>query len=314
MSTTVTSPNTTNVGNGQTIAANSFIPSKWEAALQYNYEEYTALPLITMPPDGIDRKTNQLIYNFMNDVNVTTGKLSTFNGTIPVQQASTTPVTLPIDDFAAWAVSVSMQDLIQGSADLIQGSTVQSARNISNSVDKIVYQDIINSAGITLPTQVVNEANAYNTLVNMATRLNWGNVPDWGRYFVIDPDFLGMLAQDPRFTSDPNVLANGIVEGQRIAGCEIICTTQMNYTPASGTGDTATLAQGQCFLIQKQGYAYGQQYVDTVMTAITLGSFLRGIQGMMIYGYGPLRKNNIVAANVQYQTELPDNIQEVLEE
>jgi hypothetical protein len=40
----------------------------------------------------------------------------------------------------------------------------------------------------------------------MVKPLNWAKVPKWGRYIVIDPDYLAMLAQDPRFTSSPEVL------------------------------------------------------------------------------------------------------------
>jgi len=304
---------TTTTSAGTQITANGFIPTKWEAGLQYNYAEKTALPLITWEPDDIDTHTNQLVYNFMNPVKVTSGKLSTFGGTIPVQQASTKPVTIPIDDFSAWAVSVTTQQLVQGSADLIQGSTVQSAMDIATEVDTIVYQNIISSAGTTLPKQTVSLVNAYDTLVNMVTPLNWANVPKWGRYIVIDPTYLGMLSKDPRFTNDPHVLENGVVEGQKIAGAEIICTTSMNYTPADTTSSPATNAQGQAFVIQRQGYGFGQQFVDTEMVGATLGSFLRGVQGMMIYGYGVLRPNNIVACNVEYQNIDYTDVQEVVE-
>jgi hypothetical protein len=87
----------------------------------------------------------------------------------------------------------------------------------------------------------------------------------------------------------------------------------MNYTPADTTSETPTLAQGQAFVIQKQGYAFGQQFVDTEVVGATLGSFLRGVQGMMIYGFGVLRPMNIVSCDVQYKTLNLDDVQEVVE-
>lgn len=317
MSTTVTNATGTAVAGttGNSIIANSFLPTKWETALQFNYVDRTALPLITFEPDEIDTRVNQLIYNFVNKVNVTSGTLDTFDGTVGVQSGSTSPVTIKINNYNAWSVNVSVLDEVQGSADLLQANVYQAGLDSAEATDKVVYADIISSAGTSLPSTTITIENAYNTLVNMCTTLDWGNVPKWGRYFVIDPAYLSLLVQDPRFNSNPRILENGMIDGERINGCEIVVTTEMAHTSATGTGDSATLATGQCFLIQKQGYAFGQQFTETQYCPPSAGNFNNTVQGLMIYGFGVLRPGNIVAyPTISYDTSLPTDVEGVVME
>lgn len=288
------------------IQASTFQPTIWSGALLHNYYEISALPLITKKAPKI--VGNQLVYNLASPISVNLTTTGVTDGTIDLQSIDTTALKIDMDQVAQWGFQIQNLTEVQTNLDLISGEMYEAAMGNDQAISQQVYQDIFKSAGINLGTVTINTINAYDTLVNMAMELNKAKVPKFGRYFVIDNDFLGMLAKDYRFTADPNVLANGIVEGRKIAGCEIVVTTELNYTPAT-TGTNPTNATGQAFLIQKDGYGWGMQFDEIQYIDKTLGKMVKAVQGQSLYGFGVLRPNNIIACTTSYSNAAPEEVE-----
>lgn len=119
---------------------------------------------------------------------------------------------------------------------------------------------------------------------------------------MIDPQYLGMLSKDPRFTWKPNVLEKGIVEGEQIGGMSIIVSTEL---PALKKGGTNGI-----FAIQKDGYGFGMQFDKTQHFPKLENSWNEAVRGRALYGMGVLRPNNIVSAAVTYNTSIQPNVVE----
>lgn len=291
----------TPVTTGSTTGTSNFKPTIWEAAILHNYGEMSAIPLITKRAPKING--DKLVYNMASPVQITQGKTTDSNANlVNWQQVTPKPITLDMDNYAQWGVTFSDIDLYQTNLDLLNAETIEASMGMDEAISTTVYQDIYNSAGLSLGSITVSAMNAYDYIVDLGTQLDLKSVPKFGRYVLIDPVYLGMLSKDPRFTWKPKVLSKGIVEGEQIAGMTIIVS---NYLPTKVKGGTNGI-----FAIQKDGYGFGMQFDKTQHFSQLENSWNEAVRGRALYGCGVLRKNNIVNAQVTYNTEIQPNVVE----
>lgn len=287
----------------------SFEKTVWIGQMLHNYYELSFLGLITKKAPKI--KGNQLIYNLAQPINSQSMTTKDFKGKFnPQNNISPSAISILMDEMEVWGFELDSIMEIQSSYNLLNAETYEAAQGVNTNISINVLKRIFASAGNTLGNVTINIATAYDNIVDMVTQLNWAKVPKYGRYIIVDPDYLGMLAKDPRFTSNPNVLDNGIVEGQKIAGAQVICTTFLERTPKTAS----TNAVGQAILIQNSAYAFGLQAEVLQECAPSLGNFNRGLQGYVLYGDGVLRPEGIVTATCNYEVGIPEGMQGVIEE
>lgn len=136
------------------------------------------------------------------------------------------------------------------------------------------------------------ELSAYATIVNLAMILNKANVPSAGRFVIVPPDFLGLLAQDARFTSSPDVRANGIVEGQTIAGMQVYMSNNVPNT-------TSTLYKVMAGSSQAIAFATA---LKTIETKRHDKFFADNVRGLQVYGAKLLNTKALAVATVNYGT------------
>lgn len=95
---------------------------------------------------------------------------------------------------------------------------------------------------------------------------------------MINADVLGLLSKDDRFTSNPNVLENGVVEGQKINGMQVVVSEEIPNV----TGKLKIMA------LHKSAVGFAKQIEKT--EAIRLeSSFSDGVRGLFVYGAEVLR-------------------------
>lgn len=284
-----------------TIGSPNFIPTYWEAALLHNYYEVSAVGLITKKAPVI--RGDKLVYNIASPIQINqTTTADPNNANVLYQTVKPTPITLTMNQIAQWGFSFDDITLFQTNLDLLNGEMYEAAMGMDEKISTAVYADIYKSAGQTLGSIEVSALNAYDYIVDLGTQLDLKNIPKWGRYVLIDPIYLGMLSKDPRFTWKPKVLAQGIVEGEEIGGMTIIVS---NYLPKFTKGGTNGI-----FAIQNQAYGFGMQFDKTQHFSKLEDSWDQAVRGRCLYGMGALRPNNIVNAQVTYNTSIQPNVVE----
>lgn len=290
-----TTGTTTTAGAPQTPG---IIPAVWNGALLNNYYEISAIPMITKR--ATIRKGNKLIFSLAGSVQVSkTTTNDPNNATVNYQTADLTQKEIDMDTLYNWGLEFDDITLLQTNLDLLNGEMLEAASSMDEAISTDVYADIYSNAGLTLGKITVSALNAYDYIVDLGTQLNKNKVPKRGRYVVIDYDYLGLLSKDPRFTFQPHVLENGIVEGQRIAGMQVIATTQLP-SPKGG--------QSGIFAIQNDAYGYDMQ-MDKIQHLDKLeNSWNEAVRGRALTGYGVIRENSICAANVTYDLTVQPNI------
>lgn len=293
--TTTTAPATTGAG---TAIQTNLIPTVWNGALLKNYYEISAVPLITRR--ATLRKGNKLIFSLAGGVTVTKTLVNDpANAAVNYDQVNIPQKEIDMDTLYNWGLEFNDILLLQSNLDLLNGEMLEASESMDEQISMDVYADIYSNAGLTLGKITVSALNAYDYIVDLGTKLNKKKVPKRGRYVVIDYDYLGLLSKDPRFTFQPNVLENGIVDGQKIAGMTIIATTQLPVLKGGTTG---------IFAIQNDAYGYDMQ-MDKVQHLDKLpNSWNEAIRGRALTGYGVIRENSICAATVTYDLSIQPNI------
>jgi hypothetical protein len=135
--------------------------------------------------------------------------------------------------------------------------------------------------------ELITKSNAYDTIVDLNTIANKAKVPTTGRYCIINPDYLAMLAKDDRFTRQYTILQNGVVDGATINGSTIICKAdnpidKIVLAHASGTGFAMQL-KGDPEAVRLQDY------------------FSDGVRGVCRYGYTQLRSESSCVEYIKFE-------------
>ena len=124
----------------------------------------------------------------------------------------------------------------------------------------------------------VTQVSIYDYIVDLGTILSKAKVPKTERYVTVDAEILGLLSKDKRFTDNPQVLVNGVVNGQVINGMQVVCTEEK---PAG-------------IVIAHHKSAIGAAKQLDKMEAMRLQSaFADGVRGLCMYGSKILRDDGI---------------------
>lgn len=154
------------------------------------------------------------------------------------------------------------------------------------------------------------QADAYELLVDLMTRMNEADVPDGDRWAVVNPKFIGLLLLDPRFTGFATASAMAAIKAGSSAGGDLgqlgsVLETLLgmsikvsNQIPVSGSGATAvyTILAGY-----KGAVSFASQIAEGQPEAYRLQTgFMDAVRGLQVYGGKVFEPAGLAGAYVQY--------------
>ncbi|MGG3919918.1 hypothetical protein ABEV38_19235 [Parageobacillus thermoglucosidasius] len=258
------------------MAITSFIPQVWEAKLLTNFRKASVAELVTTAPTKIEG--NKIIFN-----RIGASTLKDYNGSIVWDEVTTTPIELNMDQKKYFAISVDDVDAVQAAGDVLDTVTEDEAMAAKEVMDSYVlglYTDVDadNTIGDDTNPIALDKTNVYDYIVDLGTKLSKKKVPNSNRFVVINAEVLGLLSKDDRFTSNPTVLENGVVEGQKINNMQVVVSEEIPNV----NGKLKIIA------LHKSAIGFGKQIENT--EAIRLqNAFADGVRGLFVYGAGVLR-------------------------
>lgn len=259
------------------MSVDNFKPTLWKGALIANFHSVSIADVLATPPAEI--KGNKVIFN-----RVGAGTLKDYTGTVSWEDIDTTPVEMTFDKKKYFAFSLDDVDKVQTKANVMTATTQEHSAILAEQYDKDFFAALL--AGTTMKIgsssskKKVTPANAYDCIVDMGTMLSKKKVPKVSRFVTVNADYLGLLSKDRRFTSNPTVLTNGIVQGQVINGMQVMCSEEL---PAN-------------VILANHKSAIGAAKQLQEMEAMRLQSaFADGIRGLCVYGDKVLRDDASVA-------------------
>ena len=232
------------------MAADNFKPTLWEGALLANFHSVSIADVLATKPTEI--KGNKVIFN-----RVAGGTLKDYSGSVDWDDIDTTPVEMVFDKKKYFAFALDDVDKVQLKADLLSATTKEHAAVLAETYDKDFFAALL--AGTKL---LIGSSSAKK------------KVPKVNRFVTVNADYLGLLSKDKRFTANPKVLENGVVEGQTINGMQVMCSEEL---PAN-------------VIIANHKSAIGAAKQINEVEAMRLqNKFADGIRGLCVYGDKVLR-------------------------
>ncbi|MES5957575.1 phage capsid protein [Bacillus fungorum] len=258
----------------------TFIPTIWEARLMANFHKRSIADLITTKPTKIEG--NKIIFNRVGAVNV-----KDYSGSVEWDDTNPSKVEINMDQKKYFAFKVDDVDAVQAAGDLIDPHTQEAGSVLQETVDTFVlglytgaHKD--NVIGTDSTPIELSPKNAYDYIVDLNTKLNMKKVPKTERFTIINSQVLGLLSKDDRFTKQPVILENGVVEGQVINGSQIVVSEETPNT----SGKYKILG------LHKSAIGHGKQLNETEAQRLQ-NSFADGVRGLMVYGAGVLRPESL---------------------
>lgn len=255
------------------MSVESFKPTLWEGALIANFHSLSIADVLATPPSDI--KGNKVTFN-----RVAAGTLKDYAGTVEWADINTTPVDMVFDKKKYFAFALDDVDKVQTKGDVMAATTKEHSAVLSEAYDKDFFAALL--AGTTMKIgsssakKKVTPVNAYDFIVDLGTMLSKKKVPKVNRFVTVNADYLGLLSKDKRFTDNPKVLENGIVEGQVINGMQVMCSEEL---PAN-------------VILASHKSAIGAAKQIEEMEAMRLqDKFADGIRGLCVYGHKVLRED-----------------------
>lgn len=270
------------------MSVDNFKPTLWEGALIANFHSVSIADVLATRPTEI--KGSKVIFN-----RIAGGTLKDYEGQVDWEDIDTTPVEMLFDKKKYFAFALDDVDKVQLRSEVMTATTKEHAAVLAETYDKDFFAALeagtkikIGSAGT---KKKVTPASAYDYLVDMGTELSKKKVPKTNRFVTVNAEYLGLLSKDKRFTANPKVLENGVVEGQTINGMQVMCSEE--------------LPKNVVLANHKSAIGAAKQLEE--MEAMRLQSkFADGIRGLCVYGDKVLREDASVALYYEIGTSADD--------
>ena len=134
------------------------------------------------------------------------------------------------------------------------------------------------------PISGATATKAYDTIVDLATALDKQNVPDAGRWVIVNPDFYGLLRKDSRFVagaeSAHSTLLNGVVG--EAAGMTILKSN--NAPAAKGGSASAQTDEGNVIIAGTNAATTFAEQIAKVEATRKEKGFDDIVKGLHLYG------------------------------
>lgn len=272
------------------MSVENFKPTLWEGALIHNFHSVSIADAMCTKPASI--QGTKVIFNRIGN-----GAVKDYEGKIEWDAIETTPVEMDFPKKKYFAFALDDCDKVQLKGDVMSATTKEHAAVLAEIYDRDFFVDLIagahadNIIGSASSKKKLTPKSAYDYIVDLGTLLSKKKVPKTDRYVTVDSEVLGLLSKDKRFTSNPNVLANGFVEGQKINGLQVMCSEEK---PAKK-------------IVAHYKGAIGAAKQLSEMEAMRLqGAFADGVRGLCRYGSKVLIPEGISVLHYELGTSADD--------
>ena len=251
------------------MSVKNFMPTIWEARLLAKFHERSVAELITTPPTKIEG--NKIVFNKVSDV-----AIKDYTGDVSFDDLNTPKVEIDLDHKKYWAFKVDDVDAVQAAGDLIDPHVEEAGYGMQEDADKYVLTEALKSTN----TVTVTNEKAYDIIVKLNGVLNKKKVSKANRFTVINSEVLEELQLDSRFTEHYQVLENGLIEGAKINGVQLVFSEELN------AGKYAIV------VLHKSAIGYGKQLQETEAMRLQ-NSFSDGVRGLKVEGCKTLKADGV---------------------
>jgi hypothetical protein len=247
----------------------------WEQAIIEEYANMSIADMITAQPSDVNG-----VCAIYNRSNITNGLQDYDGADINFEEINTVETKLFFNVAKYFAFQMKDLDRVQAvnGGALMLKTARDMAQAIKDCIDKAVLEEAVAGAKHKIEDDALAVEDVYNDIVELGTKLDEANVPAAGRYIVARPEYVNMLALDPRVVDNAMVLPNGVVQGMQINGMQVI---KSNLVP-----------EGKVIALNNEAVGYGKQ-IDELEAIRLEKNFADAIKGLVNFGVKTLRPEAI---------------------
>jgi len=280
-------------GASNTPATNqaNFVPEVFSKLLQAKFYSASVLPAIS----NTDYEGE--IAGQGDKVQVRTVPTVTINdyaGTVTNQNLESAKVTLNIDKAKYYSFKVDDVLAAQADINMLEEASNDAAEQMRIAVETDVLGNVGASAGTTLDVNDLGTDNILEYILDMSQTLDEKNIPEEGRFIVLNPAQVSLLKQSELrqayLTGDAtSPLRNGqvgTVDRFTVYQSNMLATVDIDDT--TGTDNRVSVLAGH-----SKGITFASQFTNTETVRLT-DTFGDAVRGLKVYGYKVINPDCLV--------------------
>lgn len=280
------------------MALTNFIPAVWSASLLTNLHKSLVFGnLANRDYEGeIAGAGSTVNINAIGAVTVGAYTKST-DHSVPETLTSSQSI-LAVDQQQFFNFLIDDVDKAQQTPKVMDAAMAEAGYALANDVDAYISglhasAHANNLVGSTASATALTTSNAYETLVDLGTKLNISNASKQDRWVALPPQWVALLLKDSRFIASGAAegdirLQNGLVG--RAAGFNIYETN--NTTVVSTTKYKVLAGTSQAITLASQ--------IDSVVAYRPELRFADAVKGLHVYGAKVVRPDSLACATVTF--------------
>ena len=256
----------------------NFIPEVFSKLLQAKFYKQSVLPAIsnTDYEGEISGQGDKVVIRTVPAVTI-----NDYAGTISTQELATSKVELNIDKAKYFSFKVDDVLKAQADIDLIEKASADASEGMRIAVETDVLSSVVTGATTIGSQTTVSASNILTNILSMSTALDELNIPEEGRFIVLNPAQVSLLKQSELRQAYLTGDATSPLRNGKVGMVDRFTVYQSNmlYTPASGTdaGYSHVLAG------HPKGISFASQFSNTETVRLE-GSFGDAVRGLKVFG------------------------------
>ena len=258
------------------MSTKNFAKTVWEARVLDNFHNTSIASVISTLPTSMTGSS--IVFN-----RAASGTIGNYNGTITWNDLNTEKIEMTLGFKQYFAFQCDDVDKAQTDLDVIDATTREHSAKLAEGADAYVLNIAKNGSGSSIGTSVSKKQiyapnEMYDYICDCGAQLGANKVPLIDRYVVIPSAALNLLCKDRRFTLNPEVLANGVVQGAKINSMTVVVSENV--------------PENTVICLHKSALGWGSQ-LDEVEALRLTDSFADGVRGLMVGGSAVLNSAGI---------------------
>lgn len=279
------------------MAISAFKPEVWSAELLVSLEKslvYGATGVVNRNYEGEISQYGDTVH-IVNLADPTIGTY-TAHTDITIEDVDDVDSTLVIDQSPYFAFEVDDIEKRQARADVLSEQARRAAYLLRDRADQHLAGKMaagVDAGNLIAEATLASAADAYDTLVDLKTKLDEDNVPSEGRWAVITPAFHGLLLKDSRFIAAGDAQGAGVRTNGMVGSAAGFSLRLSNNAP-DGPGAGA----GKLILAGYSGAVTYAEQIAKVEAFKMERRFNEAVKGLHLYGAKVVRPTGLAAADV----------------
>ncbi|MEG2272978.1 MAG: hypothetical protein RSC05_11955 [Acinetobacter sp.] len=277
------------------MALTTFLPTIWSARLLAHLDNaHVFANLVNREYEGEISAYGSSVK--INQIGAVTAKKYTKNTDITApEELSATDKTLTINQQDYFNFQVDDIDKAQARASVMDDAMRRAAYALGEVSDKFLANTMATGATIAIAGDTaLTAANIYETMVKFKVAMDKRNTPAMGRWIVLPPEAVGLIALDQRFSNTAGQLGQDTVKNGWVSKAVGFDIYMSNNVPFASTGSKYTILAGT-----NMACSYAEQIVETEGYRMEK-RFADAVKGLHVYGATVTESEAIYKASVTF--------------